>query len=170
MKNYIHLIMALVAGLLSVPAMAASSSCYQPAQMEAEQLLRLHSELMVITVTCREGSGGQDLPAAYGQFTKRNIGALHKAEQVMQDYYRSQGQRNTLDKLDHLRTLLGNEYGQKAADMSAPAFCAAYRDRVVQYQTAPITDIQNEVQRMEVAEKSYAKPCNSRGNQVAKRN
>ena len=52
----------LIIMFFSAPAFAASA-CYSPAELQAEHLLRLHSELMVITVTCRTGSQGEDLVA-----------------------------------------------------------------------------------------------------------
>lgn len=151
--------------LAALPVFAASA-CYTPEQLKAEQTLRLHSELMVITVTCRQGSQGQSLPAAYGDFTKKNIGLLHNAEQTMISYY---GNPGATAKLDRLRTKLANEYGQKAADMSSASFCAAYRDKVVQFESATPQDIEKEVQRMETSERSYAKPCGRTAHKARKK-
>ena len=161
-------VLAAVFTVCAFPAFAAGA-CYTPAQQQAEQLLRLHSELMVITVTCRTGSNGEPLPAAYGDFTKKNINVLHDAEQTMIAYYKANTKGNPQDHLDRLRTILGNEFGQKDADMSAPAFCGMYRDRVLQFDGASPADVQNEVQRMEIAERSYVKPCNMPGTVVAKK-
>ncbi len=152
----------------AVPAWAGAT-CYSPEQMQAEQLLRLHSELMVITVTCRQGSEGQDLPAAYGAFTQKNIHLLHNAEQTMIAYYKATTKGDAVGHLDHLRTLLGNEFGQKAADMSAPNFCAAYRDKVLYFAGAPQTDVDTQVRRMEISDRSYAKSCGARKTFVAKK-
>ena len=156
--KYVRFFVAAVAAVLASPAFAGPA-CYTPAQMQAEQLLRLHSELMVITVTCRTGSRGEDLPAAYGDFTKKHIRVLHDAETAMTDYYKTHGHGNATDQLDRLRTRLANEFGQKAADMSGPAFCAAYRDRVLKFDEAIGADVENEVQRMVIAERSYAPSC-----------
>jgi len=144
--------------LATFPAFAGSA-CYTPAETQAENLLRLHSELMVVTVTCRQGSEGQDLPAAYGAFTKKNITVLHDAEQTLIAYYQAHVKGDALDHLDQLRTKLGNEFGQKAADMSSPQFCATYRDKVLQFETASSSDVENEAQRMAIAGHSYVKPC-----------
>jgi hypothetical protein len=163
----------LLAGMLAisgaVPALAKGGACYSASQLDAEQLLRLHSELMVITVTCRQASDGRDLGAVYGDFTKKNIGVLHNAEQTMIAYYKSHGKGAALDQLDRLRTVLANEYGQKAADMSSAAFCESYRDKVVKFDTATSADISNEVRRMDVVERSYAKPCGSAKDVVVKK-
>jgi hypothetical protein len=154
--------------LLPFSALAANA-CYTPAQMQAEHLLRLHSELMVITVTCAKGSGGEDLPAAYGDFTKKNIHVLHEAEQTMIAYYREHAKGDPLEHLDRLRTILANEFGQRSANMSAPVFCGTYRDKVVQMDAASPADVQNEVERMQISERSYANACNAKGTVVAKK-
>ena len=150
--------MTTAALLTALPAIAGST-CYAPEQVRAEHLLRLHSELMVITVMCRQGSNGEDLSPAYVAFTKNNIGVLHNAEQTMIAYYREKGAKNSLDKLDQLRTRLGNEFGQKAARLSAPAFCASYRDKVVQFEAAAPADLETEVHHMETTLRPSVKPC-----------
>ena len=94
-------------------------------------MLRLHSELMVITVTCHQSSTGQDLVPAYTGFTRNNISALHDAEQTMICYYKKAYGGNGVSRLDRLRTLLANEYGQEIANVSAPRFCAEKRDKVI---------------------------------------
>jgi hypothetical protein len=141
----------------ALPALAVSA-CYTPAELHAEHLLRLHSELMVITVTCHVGSQNEDLVSAYTGFTKNHISALHEAENTMSSYYSQHGGHGQ-DKLDKLRTKLGNEFGQKIADMSAQPFCDAYRDKVLAFYRASPADVQGEVQRMEASDTSYIEPC-----------
>jgi len=143
---------------VAVPAWAGNA-CYTAEQVRAEQALRLHSELMVVTVTCRQGSQGQNLPAAYGHFTKQNIDYLHNAEQTMLGYFKANVKGNPVDNLDRLRTRLANEFGQKSANMPGSTFCEAYRDKVVDYSMAPKSSVEDEVKRMEVAERVYVKPC-----------
>lgn len=159
MKKLLNGMLVVVGLLMAVPAFAASS-CYSPAELEAEHLLRLHSELMVITVTCRVGSQGEDLPAGYVAFTKKHISLLHRAELMMTEFFNKHGGGGQ-DRLDKLRTRLGNEYGQKIADMSAQPFCNAYRDKVMQFSSASPDDVQAEIKRMDVAEKSYIAPCDA---------
>jgi hypothetical protein len=136
----------------------AEPACYSPAELEAEHLLRLHSELMVITVTCHVGSQGEDLVAAYTGFTKTHIKELREAEQTMTSYYENHGGDGE-DKLDRLRTKLANEFGQKIADLSSQPFCDAYRDKVLAFERASNADLLNEVERMEIADKPYIEPC-----------
>lgn len=154
--------------LLTVPVMAASQ-CYQPEELRAEQLLRLHSELMVITVTCRKSSVGEDLVPKYTRFTKNNIKALHDAEQTLIHYYKANA-GNGISQLDKLRTKLGNEYGQEIADASAPLFCGERRDKVVALYKAAPEKIELEVDRMVDQEHSYVSACSSGRTRIAKHN
>ncbi|MDR3423650.1 MAG: hypothetical protein P4M13_01030 [Alphaproteobacteria bacterium] len=166
--RYACCLLALVLAVFS-PSAFAKGACYAPTQMEAEQWLRLHSELMVITLTCGQGSGGQDLPTAYGRFTQNNIGVLHNAEQTMIAWYKKTGKGNPVARLDHLRTRLGNEFGQKVADMTAPNFCAAYRDKVWQLASAPVDEVDQQVRVMDTAGVSYVPLCREGRSVVARK-
>jgi hypothetical protein len=150
-----------------VPAFAGNA-CYTPEEMQAEQLLRLHSELMVIMVTCHTGSQGEDLITAYTGFTRANIGVLHAAEKTMMDYYSMNYSGDATARLDSLRTKLGNEYGQKSADISAPVFCSRYRDKVVTFYGATAGRIADEIRRMSQTETPYAAACPTSDTYVAK--
>jgi hypothetical protein len=151
-----------LAGLLVICAAPAfaGTACYAPEQRQAEQWLRLHTEMMFITVTCRQGSDGQALPDIYVSFTRKNLPALQKAEQTMTDYYQATANGDPVANLDRMRTLLSNEFGQKAAKMTAPEFCAVYRDKVAQTEALTPAALDDQIQRMMATEPSYAKPCN----------
>ncbi len=154
------LILTLALLTLANPVHAAKSKdsrCYSPVEIEAEQLLRLHSELMVITVTCKMSSTGQDLVAAYTGFTRNNINALRDAEQTMTGYFKKTYGGKGVDRLDKLRTTLANEYGQEIANVSAPVFCAQRRDRVISFYGASPATVQGEVMRASAS--TYEPPC-----------
>ncbi|MDX2028757.1 MAG: hypothetical protein SFW62_09000 [Alphaproteobacteria bacterium] len=165
MKKFFGL---LLCALLVSPPLLAAPACYSIAELEAEQTLRLHSELMVITVTCRSGSKGQNLVPAYTGFTRAHIQALQEAEQTMINYYVRDG-KGGIAQLDKLRTKLGNEFGQKSADMSAPAFCAKYRDRVLAFYSGDAEKLEEEVQAMVAHEDSYGQLCSSSRTRIAKK-
>ena len=147
----------------------AGEQCYSQDEMHAEQLLRLHSELMVITVTCHRSSVGEDLVPKYTGFTRRNIHVLHEAEQTLIRYYHTAFGGDGIPRLDKLRTRLANEYGQQIADMSAPAFCEERRDKPLAMYTANPDQIDLEVERMMTSEKSYAQLCGDSSMRIAKR-
>lgn len=137
----------------------AGSACYAPEQARAEQLLRLHSELMVITATCKQASDGQGLPAFYAAFTRKNLGTLKGAEKTMTAFFKSTQKGSPLEALDRLRTKLGNEFGEKIAAASAPAFCEAYRNKVVQLYSASPDEIFRLTSSMLSSAPTYVQPC-----------
>lgn len=148
----------LLALMIFAPASAhAATKCYSPIEMQAEKVLRLHSELMVITVTCKKGSMGEDLVRAYTGFTQGNIGLLRESEAAMTSYYKKAYGGKGVDRLDTLRTQLANEYGQEIADMSAPAFCARKRDRVLALAHASSAVLSGEI--VHISGRSYDPPC-----------
>ncbi|MDD3370610.1 MAG: hypothetical protein PHE27_02165 [Alphaproteobacteria bacterium] len=155
--RFARLIFCALLSSLSCPAFAATA-CYSPKQVQAEQLLRLHSEMMVIAVTCRQASDGRSLSRAYTGFTRKNVQLIKSAEDTLVAYYKKQ-KGDPVDRLDKLRTKLANEYGQKVAEVSAPAFCAQNRDRVYAWAVAPTSDINKRVIKMGLTERTYDKPC-----------
>ena len=117
MRSFTFLLLALI----TLPAHAA------PCPTPAENLLHLHTELMVIALTCHQSSTGEDLIAAYTTFTNKNIAPLHAAESTII------GRDKTPAHLDKLRTSMANVLAQQAATQSAPIFCAANRDKPVTF-------------------------------------
>ena len=140
------LAIALLVSLAS-PAHAAER-CYSPEEIKAERLLRLHSELMVITVTCKQGSTGRDLVRAYTGFTKRHVDQIKQAEMTMSHYYTAAYGGDGTSRLDKLRTKLANEFGQQSANVSAPVFCAQRRDMVTTLFDSPPASLADESMRL----------------------
>ncbi|MDD4617448.1 MAG: hypothetical protein PHW76_10175 [Alphaproteobacteria bacterium] len=160
--KFIKSLFLCTAGALWASPVFAIPACYNSAQVHAEQMLRLHSELMVITITCRQSSDGRALTPAYTSFTHRYVKTIRAAEQVMIAYYKTAKKGDPVSQLDALRTRLGNEIGQKVAKVSAPTFCAINRDKVVQFAMASPEYLEREVRSMEKNEPSYVSPCKIR--------
>lgn len=152
------LLTALLMVLLSGPALAAGR-CYTAEETRAENVLRLHSELMVITVTCKQSSSGRDLVRAYTGFTRRNIEQIKKAEKTMSRHYAARHGGDGISQLDTLRTKLANEFGQQSADASAPRFCAQRRDRVIALYDSPPASLEAESIKAYATSWSYEPPC-----------
>lgn len=149
---------ALVLSALALPAQAANR-CYSAEELRAERLLRLHSELMVITVTCKQATSGRDLGRAYTGFTSKNIRDLRAAEETMTGFYKASYGGKGVDRLDTLRTKLANEYGQQIADISAPTFCAQRRDKVVLMHDSPPSSLWDEAMTSYEGAKTYNPVC-----------
>lgn len=165
-------LLSLVLGALgfwagATPALAAA--CYSPDEIAAEQTLRLHSELMVITVTCHYSSTGQDLVGAYTGFTRKNITRLHDAEQTMIRHYEKTSGKGAVSRLDRLRTLLANEYGQQIANVSAPAFCANERDKVIAMYNGGDDQLTGAVSSLTVGARTYEPACQLKSAKLARK-
>lgn len=112
----------LLAASVTPPALAAS--CAPSPGQEAEQLVRLHSHLMVITLSCRTGGDGQSLTTPYQAFTQAHLQRIKDAEHLLMQ------QRGGASKVDRMRTDYHNEISIKLAQLSPSTFCLSYRDDV----------------------------------------
>ncbi len=154
-----YIILALIFAMLSAMPAHAAGRCYASEEMQAEQLLRLHSELMVITVTCKQGATGRDLVRPYVGFTQRHTKAIQKAEATLMRYYAKTYGEDGTSRLDKLRTKLANEFGQVVADESAPVFCARARDKVLALYDSPSKTVLEDNIRSYRASLSYEPLC-----------
>lgn len=108
----------------------AAKGCYDIHQFEAEQGLRIHSELLVISLTCQKVPGYSTLYSKYQQFTKKNQILLSDYENRLINFYKNEGARSPAKKLHSLRTDLANEISQHAIVMSVTSFCTYFGKRI----------------------------------------
>lgn len=129
MKKILLLAMLLV---FSAPAFAATKSCYSMAQAEAEQGIRIHSELMVIGLNCQgmRFKDGTNLYAKYRAFTNANLSLFSGYETRLMDYFKARGDANPEASLNTLRTRFANEISNDAAKMNPDVFCNRYAHRI----------------------------------------
>src|SRR5690606_4095584 len=106
MKKLTVLLAALA--LLATTAQQASAQCYNQRQFEAEQGLRIHSELMVISLTCMKMPMGSGMYQKYQAFTSKNKKLLTGYEDDMIDYFRDTGHSAPEKQFHTLRTNLAN--------------------------------------------------------------
>ncbi|PJB71772.1 MAG: hypothetical protein CO093_04490 [Alphaproteobacteria bacterium CG_4_9_14_3_um_filter_47_13] len=110
----------------------AASTCYTRAEAEAEQGLRIHSELMVIGLNCIKMNlnDGTNLYRRYNEFTKENIDIFSGYEGRMLEYFKRRGDKNPEASLNTLRTLMANNISNSAARMRPDQFCNRYAGRI----------------------------------------
>ena len=123
---------ALSLALGSFGTSAAGRGCYTAHEYEAEQGLRIHSELMVIGLTCLKMPGGRQIYDKYARFTQKNQSLIAEYETEMIGYYRHEGAPNPEKNLHTLRTNLANDISKHAIQMSTASFCQAFSSRVDQ--------------------------------------
>ena len=124
---------------------AKASGCYSALEAEAEQGIRIHSELMVIGLNCQHMGArqGMNLYSEYRQFTADHGGLFAKYEEILMSYFRRNGGGKPEASLNTLRTKFANKISNDVAAMRPDVFCSKYAPRI---QKASAMD-QNAVRR-----------------------
>ncbi|WP_376965397.1 hypothetical protein ABNQ39_30785 [Azospirillum sp. A26] len=113
----------------SVPATPA---CYNRAEHAAEQLMRMHTEMMVVGLTCRTVMPDKKPFDLYQDFSVKNRALLSSSEASLISFYKRSGAGgNATRQFDMFRTELANEISRRAATIGIPQYCANFVDRSV---------------------------------------
>lgn len=111
-----------------------SPACYAAKEAEAEQGIRIHSELMVIGLGCQHmvDANGKNLYLAYREFTKRHEKLFAAYERILMEYFEAQGDNKTQAEaeLNRLRTEFANKIANDQARMRPDLFCNRYAPRI----------------------------------------
>ncbi|MFH1158785.1 MAG: hypothetical protein V1721_07930 [Pseudomonadota bacterium] len=124
MKEFAKVFAAVL--LFSIVNIADAGACYSSKEFEAEQGVRIHSELMVIGLTCMKMPEGRELYGKYQAFTAKNSSLIAGYETDIIAYYGKQGVAKPEKKFHTLRTNLANEISRRAIKMSTLNFCKQY--------------------------------------------
>ena len=157
MRQWLFLACLIIAPITG--AQAGSRSCYDSGDLEAEMIVRLHSELMVVTLACRTSSTGIPLPPSYTGFTQKYLQWIKSAESRLMAWYRKNGSKGPQAKLDLLRTDMGNAYSQELADLSPGGFCGKYRDITAKAAHWSREDVRSKLSILSAAYPSRAPLC-----------
>jgi len=115
---------AALAAAAVLGASAAQAACYSDAEFEAEQAIRLQSELTVIAFGCPTPPGMTQLQVQYGEFSRRHGEAYRAYQRTITDYLRRHEGGRPQALFDRFQSALANEYGFRAGKMTPTAFCA----------------------------------------------
>ena len=117
---------------LMIFSASAFAGCYSMKEAEAEQGIRIHSELMVIGLNCQHlwPKSDKNLYAQYKDFTANHAGLLRGYETTLINYFRKEGGGDPELRLHELRTRFANKISKDAAVMRPDGFCRAYAPRV----------------------------------------
>jgi len=128
---------------VNVPIPAAAPKCYSPAEAEAEQGIRIHSELMVIALNCQHMTprGWKNFYQQYQEITRRNAPLISGYENTLISHYAATGQPNAELALHNLRTNLANKVSVDAARMRPDIFCAKFAPRLPKVDKMSTADI-----------------------------
>jgi hypothetical protein len=115
--------------LLVSPTDAMAAECYAPDEFEAEQGLRMHTDLEVIMLTCKYDGYRRPLKDSYAIFLKKYTPRIRKWENTIARVYASTGgSRNEV--IDNFRTALANQKSHEAGIMNPRQFCIKYANWV----------------------------------------
>lgn len=110
----------------------AAPACYNRAEHAAEQMMRLHTEMMVVGLTCRTVVPDKKPFDLYQDFSVKNRALLSNSEASLISYYKRSGSGgNATRQFDMFRTELANEISRRAATIGIPQYCANFVDRSV---------------------------------------
>ncbi|OYQ33635.1 hypothetical protein CHU95_14785 [Niveispirillum lacus] len=132
--------------LAAGPALAASTKgpCYSVPEFAAEQGIRLHTELMVVGLTCQhmDVKGEVSLFNKYKQFTLKHQTRIQQWEKTLVAYYKRTTSGNPTRTFDTFRTRLANETSQRAIALTTPVFCGTHAPLVTAAMTASLEEIE----------------------------
>ncbi|WP_247893666.1 hypothetical protein [Azospirillum endophyticum] len=108
----------------------ATPACYNHAEHAAEQLMRMHTEMMVVGLTCRTVMPDKKPFDLYQDFSVKNRTLLSSSEASLIAFYKRSGAGgNATRQFDMFRTELANEISRRAATIGIPQYCANFVDR-----------------------------------------
>ncbi len=110
----------------------ANSSCYSAKEAEAEQGIRIHSELMVIGLNCAHmaNANGNNLYLEYKKFTQKHQKLFIAYEKIMMAYMKRNGIKNPDKEMHAMRTKFANKISNDVANMRPDIFCRTYASRI----------------------------------------
>ncbi len=128
-KNFIGICAAFFCALLLLPHSVSAGECYTADEFEAEQGLRLHTDMEVIALTCKMDGYRRQLMAMHTTFTKKYLTQIRKWENTIARVYASSGgSRNEV--IDNFRTALANQKSHEASTINPRQFCIKYANWV----------------------------------------
>jgi hypothetical protein len=119
------------------------NSCFGPEQAEAEQGLRIHSELMVIALNCQHMTprGWKNFYKQYQEITVRHQSLFRGYEDILINHYTNSGKLDPERALHDLRTTLANKVSSDAARMRPDIFCATFAPRLPKVEKMSSSDL-----------------------------
>lgn len=127
-----RLITLVLISLVTMISTASAAGCYSAKEAEAEQGIRIHSELMVIGLNCQHMTprGWKNFYQEYREITARNKSLFGNYEQTLISFNSRNGSGNAERALHDMRTNFANKVSTDAAQMRPDIFCATYAPRI----------------------------------------
>ncbi len=131
MKTWVYFTFLAVCFL---PSTVWAKACYDKREAEAEQGIRIHSELMVIGLNCAHmaDANGNNLYVEFKKFTKKHEALFAKYEDIILTYMQKNGTAKPEKAMHTLRTNFANKISNDVATMRPDIFCRTYASRIEQ--------------------------------------
>lgn len=110
-------------------AVGKPAACYSEAEHAAEQLIRMHTEMMVVGLTCQQVMPDKKPFNLYQDFTIKNRALVSNSEAALINHFRKHSSGNPTRQFDMYRTELANEISRRAAVIGTGGYCANFVDR-----------------------------------------
>ncbi|WP_448189785.1 hypothetical protein [Azospirillum sp. sgz301742] len=114
----------------SAAAKPSAKACYSRSEHAAEQLIRMHTEMMITGLTCKDVAPEKAPFAKYQEFTVKNRPSISKAEGEMMSHFRKVGKGNATNQFDMYRTEVANEISRRATIIGTENYCQTFLPRV----------------------------------------
>ncbi|HYC02848.1 MAG TPA: hypothetical protein VED40_06120 [Azospirillaceae bacterium] len=107
---------------------APKAPCYTKAEFEAEQAIRLHTELMVVGLTCQSYASTKDVNLfnRYKEFTLKHRKRITDWENQLVAFQKRTAKGNANRGFDTFRTRVANEMARRIAAVTEPVFCTTH--------------------------------------------
>ena len=118
--------------VIVVSSSVRAQTCFNPREAEAEQGIRIHSELMVIGLNCahKTTDDGKSLYVLYREFTEEHGDLFADYERILMEYYARNDDETPEATINTLRTSFANKISTDSAKMRPDVFCARYAPRI----------------------------------------
>lgn len=134
----------------ALPAVAAPSACYTPAQFRAEQAVRYHTRLMIVGMRCQRILAAPGAYADYQAFTQRNQTVIRNQENQLVSYFKSRKVASPERALHTLRTNLANSMSMQANGPGVASFCKNYAGTLQQAKAMKPVDFQKWITQVNI--------------------
>ncbi|MFD1623184.1 hypothetical protein [Azospirillum griseum] len=110
-------------------SIAKPQACYTRSEHAAEQLIRMHTEMMVVGLTCKSVVPEKNPFGLYQDFSIKHRALLSSSEATMIGHYKKTSGSSATKNFDSFRTELANEISRRAATIGIPQYCESFVDR-----------------------------------------
>lgn len=120
-----------------------AGACVNEPELLAEQFMKLHTELMVTSLTCHDAYQDGNLFNQYRQFTVNHQNRIRDSQTALERFLGRYQHGNRARLFDTYRTLMANNESQTVINVSHNTYCQAQRERFYRIANFSDADLQS---------------------------